>query len=109
MGALAETDDLEALRAEKRELTGEEKRLRAMRDLEKVGKKAIDAAAIHKRMHEERMAATVQKRELRRQRLQMQAVEEEEKRRAAMKAQPPLGIHEPVVDATGNAPPFRTA
>jgi len=77
--ALAETDDLEALRQEKRALAEEEKRLRAMRDLEKVGKKAIDAAKIIKGQRDGRMREMEAKRELRRQRLQMQAIEEEER------------------------------
>lgn len=89
--ALAEHDDLEALRQEKRTLSEEEKRLRAMRDLEKVGKKSIDAAKIQQRMRHERINQTVQKRELRRQRIQMQAVEEEEHRRSTMKARQPVG------------------
>jgi len=70
--ALAEDDQLEALRQEKRALAEEEKRLRAMRDLEKVGKKAIDTAKLQKSIRDDRIRATVEKRELRRQRLQAQ-------------------------------------
>ena len=50
-----------------------------MRDLEKVGAKPIDAAKIQKAQRDARIAATIEKRELRRQRLTMQAVEEEER------------------------------
>merc|ERR1711934_378485 len=70
--ALAEDDQLEALRQEKRALAEEEKRLRAMRDLEKVGKKAINIAKLQKSIRDDRIRATVEKRELRRQRLQAQ-------------------------------------
>lgn len=78
--ALAETDDLEALRREKVALAEEEKRIRAMMDLEKVGKKTIDAATLIKAQRAARVEETQSKRELRRQRLQMQTVEEEERR-----------------------------
>jgi len=89
--ALAEHDDLGALRQEKRALAEETKRLRAMRDLEKVGKHSIDASKIQKQMHDDRIRAQVEKRELRRQRLQMQAVEDEQQRRTVMKDRRPAG------------------
>jgi len=89
--ALAEQDDLVALRQEKQQLALEEKRIRAMRDLEKVGKEPIDASKLQKAQRDERIRQTVEKRELRRQRLTMQAVEEEERRRSVMKARQPPG------------------
>merc|ERR1711934_183162 len=89
--ALAEHDDLGALREEKRVLADETKRLRAMRDLEKVGKHSIDASAIQKQIHEDRVRAQVAKRELRRQRLQLQAVEDEEHRRSTVRDRRPAG------------------
>jgi len=89
--ALAEHDDLVALRQEKQSLAKEEKRIRAMRDLEKVGSKPIDAAKIQKAQRDARIEATIEKRELRRQRLTMQAVEEEERRRSLMRSRQPAG------------------
>ena len=91
LSALSESDDLIALRKEKRSLAEEAKRLRAMHDLEKVGKLTKDAATIHKRMHEDRVKAQVEKRELRRQRLTLNGPNDELRRRTVMESQRPTG------------------
>jgi len=91
LSALSESDDLIALRKEKRSLAEEAKRLRAMHDLEKVGKLTKDAATIHKKMHEDRVKAQVEKRELRRQRLTLNGPNDELRRRTVMESQRPTG------------------
>ena len=63
--------------------TAEEKRLRAIRDLEKVGKKAIDSAQIQRKMREERRLQAEEKRNLRRQRMQMASIEGNQRGRSA--------------------------
>merc|ERR1712166_341845 len=70
--ALAETDDLAALGAEKRALMDEEKRLKAMRDLEKVGAKTINAEKRITDLRKARLQDQQNKRMLRRQRLQLE-------------------------------------
>merc|ERR1712166_543353 len=70
--ALAETDDLAALRAEKRALVDEERKLRALRDLEKVGSRTINAEKRITDLRKARLRDQQNKRMLRRQRLQLE-------------------------------------